>query len=417
METEGLAVPVLIASGVFMLTTISAIGLKYLRVPYTIGLVLIGMILGLLANYSDFLAPLTQLTLSRDLIMYVLLPVLVYGAAINIKLPMLVNELVPVLMLAIVGVVLSTLVVAGVMTYFGPMAMAGALLFGALISATDPVAVIALFQEVGAPERMSLLMDAESLFNDATAMVMFGIVMTVIQTGQSVDAAMVLDAVLAFFRVFLGGVATGVVLGGGMLLFLRLGRHIPFVQIAHTTILAYASFIVADEVFAVSGVMATIAAGIVTRTWSHQVLSESARDYLYPYWEFVAFVANSFIFLLLGLQEDVLFLDMGGFYRNVPLLMLAIAAVLLARFLVVYLLIPVSNRLPKSAPVDGPTRLIMFWGGLRGVVPVALMLAIPESLPERPMIFQMTLAVILFSLLVQGATIERLMGMLKLKSA
>ncbi|WP_263080397.1 cation:proton antiporter [Endozoicomonas sp. Mp262] len=416
MHQAGLALPVLIFTGMFMLTTASAIGLKFLRVPYTIGLVVIGMVLGGVAKHSDFLAPVLQVELTHDLIMYVLLPVLIYDAAINIKLPMLVKELVPVLMLAVVGVVLSTLVVAGLLGYLTPMTMAGALLFGALISATDPVAVIALFKEVGAPERMSLLMDAESLFNDATAIVMFGIVMAVVQTGQGFGVEMLLGAIWEFCRVFLGGIAVGAALGGGMLFLLRLGRNIPFVQIAHTTILAYLSFILADHVFGMSGVMSTIAAGVVTRTWSRRVLSEPVQEYLHPYWEFMAFVANSFIFLLLGMQEDLLFQDVDRLYENVPYLLLTIAVVLFARFLVVYLLIPVSNRLPKSSPVDGKTKAVMFWGGLRGVVPVALMLSIPLDMPERGVIIHMSLAVILFSLLVQGTTIERLMTLLKLKS-
>ncbi len=417
MHEAGLALPVLIFTGLFMLTTGSAIWLKFLRVPYTIGLVVIGMALGVLAKHSDFLAPVLQVELTHDLIMYVLLPVLIYDAAINIKLPMLVKELVPVLMLAIVGVVLSTLVVAGLIGYLTPMTMAGALLFGALISATDPVAVIALFKEVGAPERMSLLMDAESLFNDATAIVMFGIVMAVVQTGQGFGAGMLINAIWEFCRVFIGGIAVGAVLGGGMLFLLRLGRDIPFVQIAHTTILAYLSFILADHVFGMSGVMSTIAAGVVTRTWSRKVLSEPVQEYLHPYWEFMAFVANSFIFLLLGMQEDLLFRDMDLLYENVPFLLLTIGVVLLARFLVVYLLIPVSNRLPKSSPIDGKTKAVMFWGGLRGVVPVALMLSIPVDMPERGVIIHMALAVILFSLLIQGTTIERLMSMLGLKSS
>ncbi|OQX33278.1 MAG: hypothetical protein B0D91_14780 [Oceanospirillales bacterium LUC14_002_19_P2] len=416
MHQADLALPVLIFTGLFMLTTGSAIWLKFLRVPYTIGLVVIGMALGLLAKYSDFLAPVLQIQLTHDLIMYVMLPVLIYDAAINIKLPMLIKELVPVLMLAIVGVVLSTLVVAGLIGNFTPMTMAGALLFGALISATDPVAVIALFKEVGAPERMALLMDAESLFNDATAIVMFGIVMAVLQTGQGFGLDTVFMALWDFCRVFFGGIAVGAILGIAMLFLLRLGHAIPYVQISLTTILAYSSFIIADHVFGMSGVMSTIAAGIVTRTGSKKVLSEPVQQYLGPYWEFMAFVANSFIFLLLGMQEDFLFKDMDHLYENVPFLLLTIAVVLFARFLVVYLLLPISNRLPKSAPVDNKTKAIIFWGGLRGVVPVALMLSIPVDMPERGAIIHMTLAVILFSLLIQGTTIGRLMDFLKLKS-
>ena len=415
-ETD-LALAVLIFAALFMLTTGSAIWLKYLKIPYTIGLVLIGIALGSLAPHWSFLEPVLHINLTYDLIMYVMLPVLIYDAAVSIKLPMLCREFIPVLMLAIVGVVLSTLIVAALLGYLTPMSMVGALLFGALISATDPVAVIALFKEVGAPERMSLLMDAESLFNDATAIVVFGIVIAIIQTGESFSVTMMFHAVWGFIKTFVGGSLVGTVLGFGMLLLLRLGRAIPFVQLAQTTILAYVSFIVADHVLGLSGVMSTIAAGIVTRTWSKDVLNEGVKIYLHRYWEFMAFVANSFIFLLLGMKEGVLFRDMDRLLEELPALLITIGVVLLARFLVVYLLIPVSNRLPKSPPVDNPTKAIMFWGGLRGVVPVALMLSIPADMPERGALLHMTLAVILFSLLVQGTTVSLLMKKLNIKGS
>ncbi|MDD7805683.1 MAG: cation:proton antiporter [Endozoicomonas sp. (ex Botrylloides leachii)] len=415
MHETNLALSVLIFSGLFMLATCAAISLRALRIPYTIGLVVIGIALGLLAPHSVFLAPILKVHLTHDLIMYVLLPVLIYDAALNIKLPMLCNELIPVLLLAIVGVVLSVLIVSGLLGYLTPLTMTGALLFGALISATDPVAVIALFKEVGAPERLSLLMDAESLFNDATAIVVFGIVMTVIQTGNGVNNGnLLVSAVWDFFRVFVGGGIVGALLGFGTSYLLRLGRNIPFVQISHTTILAYASFILADHLLGVSGVMSTIAAGLVTRAYSTKVLSEPVQKYLSPYWAFMSFVANSFVFLLLGMQEDILFQDLDKYHGHIAFLLLAISAVLMARLLVVYLLIPVSNRLPKSPFVDNATKAVMFWGGLRGVVPVALMLSIPVDIPERNIVIHMTLAVILFSLLVQGTTISQLITKLGL---
>ena len=415
LHSSGLAVPMLIFISLFLLATVSAILLKKLHFPYTIGLVIIGMLLGIAAEYLDFLTPVLGVDLTRDLIMYVLLPVLVYEAAINIKLPALIKELVPVMMLAVVGVVLSTLLVAWILNSLSPLGMVGALLFGALISATDPVAVIALFKEVKAPERLSLLMDAESLFNDATAIVMFGIVLAFIQVGGVFDNNLLLDSVLNFFYVFFGGILVGAVLGFAMLFMLKVSRGIPFVQIAHTTILAFGSFIIADYLFELSGVMSVIAAGIITRTYGRKAMAEYTQLYIVPYWEFMAFVANSFIFLLLGLKEDLLFRDLDKLLSVLPILMLAVAAVLLARFAVIYLLIPVSNRLPGSNPVDARSRVIMFWGGLRGVVPVALMLSIPDSIAEKPMIIHMTLMVILFSLLVQGTTIEWLMARLGIK--
>ncbi|USE35627.1 sodium:proton antiporter [Endozoicomonas sp. SCSIO W0465] len=406
----------LIFCGLFLLAAASAILLKKLRFPYTIGLVVIGMALGIVAEYCEILAPIRRLFLTHDLIMYVLLPVLVFEAAINIKLSALMKELVPVLMLAILGVVLSTLVVGAILGELTPLTLAGALLFGALISATDPVAVIALFKEVKAPERMSLLMDAESLLNDATAIVMFGIVLSIIQSGTGLSGSTFFSACIEFFRVFFGGIFIGTAMGGGMLLLLRLSRGMPYVHIALTTILAFSSFIIADHVFETSGVMSVIAAGIITRSYGRRAMADfMTLRHLDPYWEFMAFVANSFIFLLLGLSEDFLLRNLEQLSSFYPTLIIAILAVLLARFLVVYLLLPLSNLIPLSGKVDGNSMKVMFWGGLRGVVPVALMLSIPDSMPEKRIIIEMTLAVILFSLLIQGTTIGWLMSRLGIK--
>ncbi|WP_257263255.1 sodium:proton antiporter [Endozoicomonas sp. ONNA2] len=414
----GLAIPMLIFFGLFLLASISAIFLKKLRFPYTIGLVVIGMALGIAAEYSELLAPVLRLSLTHDLIMYVLLPVLIFEAAINIKFTALVRELVPVLMLAIPGVVLSTLVVGVILGELTPLTLASALLFGALISATDPVAVIALFKEVKAPERISLLMDAESLFNDATAIVMFGIVLSIIQSGTGLSGSTGFAAFIEFFRVFFGGIFVGTAMGSAMLVLLRLSRGMPYVHIALTTILAFTSFIIADHVFETSGVMSVIAAGIITRSYGRRAMADfMTLRHLDPYWEFMAFVANSFIFLLLGLSEDFLLRNIERLSTFYPSLIIAIMVVLLARCLVVYLLLPVSNLIPLSGKVDSNSMKVMFWGGLRGVVPVALMLSIPDSMSEKRMIIEMTLAVILFSLLIQGTTIGWLISRLGIKRA
>ena len=409
----GLALPMMVFCGLFLLAAISAIVLKKLRFPYTIGLVVIGMALGVVAEHLKVLVPILHVALTHDLIMYVLLPVLVFQAAIEIKLPALINELVPVLMLAVVGLVLSTLVVGVIVGELTPVTLAAALLFGALISATDPVAVIALFKEIHAPERMSLLMDAESLFNDATAIVMFGIVLSIIQAGTGVSADTIITAIIEFLQVFFGGLVVGTVMGFAALGLLWLAHSMPFVHIALTTILAFSSFIIADHVFSASGVMSVIAAAVVIRSYGRQAMADCiTQRHLGPYWEFMAFVANSFVFLLLGLSEDFLIRDARHIVQHYPVLLVVIGTVLLARFLVVYLLLPLTNRIPVGEKVDGSYMKVMFWGGLRGVVPIGLMLSIPASIPEKHLIFEMTLTVVLFSLLVQGTTIGWLMARL-----
>lgn len=412
MHETSLATLILIQASLLLLATSSSIFLKQLRFPYTIGLVLIGMALGVLVQLTDVLEPALKVKLSHDLIMYVLLPVLIFDAAINIKPPHLRREMVSILNLAICGVVLSMLVIGVLMHWLTPLSLAGAMLFGVLISATDPVAVIALFKEVGAPARMAMLMDAESLFNDATAIVIFGIILAVIQASGSVGADVVFKGVGLFAKVFLGGILVGTAMGLAMRRLLKLGKSEPYVQIAHTTILAYGSFIVADHVLGVSGVMSTIAAGIVTRLEFSKIMSDQVRSFITPYWEFMAFIANSLIFLLLGIKEDLLFRNLENLQTNYVWLVIAIAAVLIGRLGAVYLLLPISNRLPVGRPVDNKIKAIMFWGGLRGVVPLALVLSIPDGFPEKKLIIDMTLAVILFSLLVQGTTVNWLMSRL-----
>ena len=412
-EAIDLATPVLILSLLLLLATSSALLLKRLNFPYTIGLVVIGIILAGLARYSQQLDLILRVGLNHDLIMYVLLPVLIFDAALQLKLPYLVRELSSVLTLAVPGVVLSMLFIGYLMEWLTPLTLTGALLFGALISATDPVAVIALFKELGAPERMSALMDSESLFNDATAIVIFGIVLSVYQSGEAFSGMTLAMGILSFIKVFFGGLAVGTILGLLMCKILEISHSEPFVQIAHTSILAYTSFVVADHIFGFSGVMATIAAGLLTRTALGEVVSDQVRQFIKPHWEFMAFVANSLIFLLLGVKEDLLFRNLDRLGQVFLYLMLAIVVVMMARFLVIYVLLPMANRLPGCRRIDGKIKAVMFWGGLRGVVPIALMLMIPEDMAHRQLIIDMTLAVILFSLLVQGTTISWLMNRLK----
>ncbi|MRI32324.1 hypothetical protein EOPP23_04855 [Endozoicomonas sp. OPT23] len=410
-----LALPVLMICGLLLLATGSLIWLKRIRLPYTVGLVVIGMLLAELARYSDTFDLLRKVPLTHDLIMYVLLPVLIFDAAINMKASRLFHDLLPVMMLAVPGVLISMLFVGFLIGAISPLTLTAAMLFGALISATDPVAVIALFKELGAPKRLSLLMDAESLFNDATAIVIFGIVLSMVQVGSGVTGLTVLHGVWSFMLVFFGGILVGGALAWITSGLLKIETDEPFVQLAHTTLLAYGSFVIADHLLEVSGVMSTIAAGLVTRNSLSGALAGKIKEFLLPYWEFMAFLANSLIFILLGIKEDLLFKNPDRLMEHLPWLLIAVVVVLISRVIVVYSMLGVSNQIQRKDPVDRNTKLLMFWGGLRGVVPVALMLSLPADLPQRMLIVDMTLAVILFSLLMQGTSISWLMKKLEVK--
>ena len=378
------------------------------RLPFTVLLVVVGVLLGLLADHGpEVLRPLAEQDISPDVILFVFLPTLIFESAFNLDARLVRRNLGPILTLAVPGLLLSTAIIGGLLAATTPFGLVAALLLGAILSATDPVAVVALFRQLGAPQRLTVLVEGESLFNDATSLVVAGILVGVM-TASAVDASTVFGGVVDFVVVFVGGVLVG---WGAALLcgwVLGLCHGDGPVEITLTTILAYLSFLVAEELFHVSGVMAVVAAGMTLGGWGRLKISPSVRGYLEHFWEYMAFVANALIFLLVGLRVDLAAL--GG---ALDLLLLAVLAMLLARAVVIYGLLPLLGRLPGNDPVGTPYRHVMFWGGLRGAVALAIVLSLP-AFPEAQTFVALVTGAVLFTLLVQGLTIERLVRYLGL---
>ena len=414
MEEDSLLTPIVIVVSLLFIAALSAIIVKKIRLPYTVGLVLVGIGLGFLITRVPALHPMQDLELSREIILYLILPTLLFDAAINIQIKILLKDLVPILILATLGLLISTAVVGFAMGQLSPLTMGTALLFGALISATDPVAVIALFKELGVNKRLSTLVDGESLFNDATAIVTFNIILGLVMVTGGLGEHPVGSAISNFMLVFFGGLLVGLALGAMLVGLLRLAGDDIFAQIALTSVIAYVAFIVADHFLQVSGVMAVVGAGVLSAWRARQVLNEEVRRYIGHYWEYAAFVANSLIFLLIGLTEYDLFADLGRYGDIGLFVLMAIAAVLIARALVVYGLTPVTNRLTRGEQVPRPYQHVMFWGGLRGAIPLALVLGLPRDFEQRTLLLDLTLGVVLFSLLIQGTTINKLLQALQL---
>ncbi|MCA1809622.1 MAG: cation:proton antiporter, partial [Lentisphaerae bacterium] len=333
-----------------------------------------------------------------------LLPALIFDAAINIDLRLLIHNLKPTLILAAPGLVLATLVTGALMSLWSPLALGPALAFGALISATDPVAVIALFRELGAPRRLSMLVDGESLFNDATAMVAFQIMCGLV-AGGAMTFGVVAWAGVEFLAVFAGGTLVGALLGYLMALLLKWIDGDPLVTIACSTVVAYASFLLANYYLQVSGVMSVVGAGLVVSWFGSTRFTRAVRDYMHHFWGYAAFVANSFVFLLLGLTEFSLLQNLRQYISVIPLIGAAVLAITIARILVVFGLVPLVNRLPRVVAVDWRHQSAMFWGGLRGALPIGLALSLDHDFPGRTLIIGLTLGVVLFTLLIQGTTI------------
>ncbi len=388
--------------------------LQRCQFPYTIGLVIAGLGTGILV---EVIAPYgilelgtmrNSITLSHDLILYILLPPLVYEASLAIDIRMLKSNLVPIMLLAVVGLLISTLIIGVLLDQLTPLMLMPALVFGALISATDPVAVIALFKELKTPERLTLLMDGESLFNDATAIVMFQ-VMLGLMVAPSMSETTVLNAIWDFVRVFFGGALVGAGVGLVTSLIANLQSADRNVQISLSIVAAWGSFVLADHYLGLSGVMSCVAAGLVGGYYARTRLGMRVLLFTDRWWSYATFLANTYVFLLLGLQEELLFRD--SVTPSLGSLMITIMVVLVARLAVIYLLIPSYNmgakKLGKEKKQISPAyQFIMFWGGLRGAIPMALILSLPADFPQYGLIFNMTLAVILWTLLVQGTTMK-----------
>ena len=335
----------------------------------------------------------------HDLIFFVFLPILIFESAYRIDTRLLLKNLVPILFLAIPLMLLSALITAA-LVYAGIAHPAGfpwiaALLTGALLSATDPVAVVALFREMGVSERLALLVEGESLFNDATAIVLFGVFLAI-----ATDSAGPMTwpaASLHFLKVFFGGILFGAVIGIIATAATRLLKD-PIPGALATVISAYLAFVLAETTLHVSGVMSVMATGLVLGKTTGQGENQET-DFGQKLWEFNAYVANALVFLLMGVTIT---LDM--FTHRWLAMLIGIAGIIIARAIGIFTFVPLLSRFTPIEAIPRPYQLIMFWGGLRGAVTLALALSLPTSLDYWWTIQSIAFGVVLFTLFVQAPT-------------
>ncbi len=396
---------ILVFSGILLLDILLYGLFSRVRMPYTIGLVVVGLVLGVVvAHFFGHERVLDLLGLSSDRILYAVLPPLVFDACVNMDTKLLRRLFAPILLLATFGVLISTLVVGFLLHWLTPLGWFPAMLLGAMTAATDPVAVIALFRELKAPAALSMLMDGESLFNDATGIAAY---QTVLLFGITpVTVLSLTQAFGSFIMMFLGGALIGLITGLIGCWLGRIERSNSTIQITLQLITAYVSFIVASVFFDYSGIMATVVAGLVFNWHIFRTDNNALRNASFSFWELASFIANSYIFLMMGIKAKVLFRE--GFSDEMILyLVFAIIAVLVARIFVVYLLLPLYNAVKKKHSdqyISTGKMVIVYWGGLRGAVPMALVLSLPDSVPYHDLLFKMTLVIILWTLLVHGIT-------------
>ncbi len=372
-----------------LIASIVAMLARRSRIPYTVGLVVVGIFLVLLQRAPD-------ISLTKDLLFSVFLPPLIFEASFHIEWKELRANLSPVCLMATFGLLLSAIVSAAGMHFLAGWWWAPATVFGVLISATDPVSVIATFKNTGITGRVRLLVEAESLFNDGTAAVLFLGVLP-LMTGGGISA---LNSVTQFFLMVVGGIAIGLAVGGiALLLAGPTDDHL--VEITFTTVAAYGSFLTAEH-FHLSGVLAATAAGLLLGNVGHLgSISDRGREAVESFWEYIAFVANSLIFLLLGVSGARVNLH----EMLIPGL-IAFVVVLIGRAATVYICSALLSR--SDQRITFSHQHILVWGGLRGALALALAFSL-TTLPWGDKIKGITIVVVTLSVVLQGLTITPLL--------
>jgi CPA1 family monovalent cation:H+ antiporter len=392
--TEFLTVESIVVALV-LVTTLVAIGARRLRLPYTVSLVVIGLLIAIPTAL--------ELETTPELILAIFVPPLVFEAAFHLELKQLRENLVPILLLAVPGVLLTTTMVGGMTALGTGVAIGTAAVFGALIAATDPVAVVSLFRALGAPHKLSTIVEGESLFNDGTAIVIFRIALAAVVTG----AFDPLTGLIDFFRVSLGGIGVGLVLGWATAQLVA-RFHDRLIVTSLTTILAFGSYLAAEQLH-VSGVLSVVVAGLMVGNVGMAGATPSTKLMILNLWEFLAFLANSMVFLLIGLSIDLTLL-----WENLDVLVVAVVAVVASRAIIVYGFSGLVRLWRKQGYFPSRWRHVLFWGGLRGAISLALALSLPVTMADRRELQAMAFGVVLFTLLAQGTTIQFLLERLGL---
>lgn len=396
-----------------------AVGRK-ITLPYTVLMLGLGLAAGVaLRTLAPDAEPFEALRhpVSTDLILFVFLPALIFESAFALDVHAFRKNVGFVAVLAGPAMVLATLATAGgaygLTRVFGelPWGWPAALVFGALISATDPVAVVALLRDVGAPKRLGLLIEGESLLNDGTAIVVFTVLLSLL-TGET-SAVEPGSVALSFVKVVAGGVAVGWLFGWLATTWLARTYDDPLVEITVTLVLAYAAMVVAEAVLHVSGVLAIVTAGLMAASRGRTRISPEVRHFLHEFWEMLAYVANTLVFFLVGVVIAVHLHEAP--WPRLGLIASTFGLILVVRFAAIFLFRPLANRFVRE-PVSPRQATVMAWGGLRGAVSLALALMVathpdvPSAVGES--ILELTAGVVLATIVIGGLSTGKLLAKL-----
>ena len=412
-----------VLAGFLVLASVIQPAAERLHLPYTVLLAIVGVAIGgfssfllytpLTDAFDDIVRPVVDLPINASIFLVVFLPLLIFHTALTLDLREIAPDWAPILTLAIVAVFAAAAAIGFSLSFAAGMPLTVALLLGAIVATTDPSAVVAIFRELGAPARLIRLVEGESLLNDAAAIVLFSILVGMLTDGAAADLG---AGALHFAEAFLGGIVLGV--AGGRLF----GTMLPFLggsRLAEVTLslaLPYVVYLLAEQQFGVSGVVAVVSAGLTAGAVGRVRLAPDNWRYLERVWEQTGFLASSLIFVSASTLVPKLLT--GVHLADAWLLLVAVAAALVSRVAVLFGLLPLLSALHLSQKVSGAYKLAIAWGGLRGALTLALALAVTENsrlAPEvRSTVAILATGFVLFTLLVSGLTLRPAIRLLKL---
>ncbi|MCQ8129527.1 cation:proton antiporter [Methylomonas rivi] len=411
----------LISLAVFLLS-------KKLKLPYTVLLVIAGSLLVPISHLEVF-SFITSFELTPELLFFVFLPILIFESAYNMNIRNLTENIYSIGSLAVVGLLISVLFIGIAGSYVFeiagfPVPILALLLFGAIISSTDPVAVLALFKEYGAPQRLTLIFEGESLFNDATSFAAFLVALDLMTKGYH-GSESAIGALISFSTMLGGGIVFGLIMG---FIFAKLIEKVhgnEHLEITLTLLVAHFTFIltevisehlvIAGQEIRLSSIIATLIASMVIGNFGRYKMSPDVEEYMEKFWGYFAFVTNSLVFILMGLLFANLAIDL-----NVAIwpILLAIGTVVVGRALSVYPILWLLNLTGKERPIPRNWMHLLAWGSLRGSLAIVMVLLIPDDLTiegwtlnysVKQFIAAVTIGSIYFTLLVKATTIGKVM--------
>ncbi|HBK65443.1 MAG TPA: sodium:proton antiporter, partial [Cyanobacteria bacterium UBA11166] len=384
-----LIILLLVATGVALVS-------RRLRIPYITGLVLAGLAITEILPH--------RFQLDSSLIFNLFLPILLFQAAMNTDISSLRSTIKPIALLAGPGVLICAGITSVLLRLELGLDWIPAELVGVILSITDTALVIAVFKEISVPHRLVTLVEGESLINDDVALVLFSLILTVYETG-SVSP---LDVVQKFLFVIIGGVLIGLALGYLSIGLLRQAED-PLSSILLTVAIALGAF-QAGQFLHVSGVVAVVVAGLIVGNFEHsQVTSATTHVTLFNFWEYAGFGVNTFIFLLIGLEINII-----NLWENLTAVVLALIAYQVGRALTVYPLLALVRFFDRAIPMRW--RHVLFFGNIKGSLSTALALSLPSTLPGRETLLAIIFGIVLLSLVGQGLTLPWILQRLKLSN-